>query len=128
MTKSWLRDPEKERYWRRLLSQWQRSGLSGRDFCAQESLSEASFYGWRREIAKRDREAKPVGRQRGRRITMSAKRALSSAFLPVQVIPNAEPSSSIEMVLPKGRLVRVGPGFDPATLRQVLGILENGSC
>ena len=28
------RDPSKEKRWRRLLKQWRRSGLTGRDFCA----------------------------------------------------------------------------------------------
>ena len=26
------RDPAKERYWRRMLGRWRRSGLTGRDF------------------------------------------------------------------------------------------------
>jgi len=50
------RDPAKERYWRRFLEQWRRSGLTGRDFCAQHHVSEHSFYGWKREIARRDHE------------------------------------------------------------------------
>ena len=42
------RDAAKERYWRGLLAQWRRSGLTGRAFCAQQALSEARFYGWKR--------------------------------------------------------------------------------
>ena len=37
------RDPTKEVYWRRMLRQWRRSELTGRDFCAQNTLSEPSF-------------------------------------------------------------------------------------
>jgi hypothetical protein len=50
------RDPAKERYWRRLLGQWRRSGQTGRDFCAEQQLSEPSFYAWKREIGRRDQE------------------------------------------------------------------------
>jgi hypothetical protein len=50
------RDPTKERRWRRLLQQWRRSGMTGRDFCAEHQLSEPSFYTWKREIARRDHE------------------------------------------------------------------------
>jgi hypothetical protein len=50
------RDPAKEKYWRRLLRMWRRSGLTGRDFCAEHKLSEPSFYAWKREIARRDHE------------------------------------------------------------------------
>ena len=45
---------EKEEFWRFVLSQWIESGLSVRDFCRQEGLSEPSFYAWRRKIADRD--------------------------------------------------------------------------
>jgi cell division septation protein DedD len=34
----------------------------------------------------------------------------------------------IEIVLPRGRRVRVGPGFDRAALEQVLEILQRQSC
>src|SRR5215472_2526676 len=56
------RDPAKERRWRRLLQQWQRSGMTGRDFCAKHSLSEPSFYAWKREIARRDDEVLERGK------------------------------------------------------------------
>jgi hypothetical protein len=36
------RDAGKERYWRQVVSQWQRSGLSIRAFCAARGLSEQS--------------------------------------------------------------------------------------
>ncbi len=50
------RDLSKEQYWRRVFRQWQRSGLTGRDFCAQHGLRESNFYAWRRELACRDQE------------------------------------------------------------------------
>lgn len=48
------RSLEKEAFWRLVLSEQQQSGLSIRAFCAEEGLSEPSFYAWRREIRKRD--------------------------------------------------------------------------
>lgn len=47
---------EKEEFWRFVLTQRIESGLSVRDFCRQEGLSEPSFYSWRRTIAGRDAE------------------------------------------------------------------------
>lgn len=47
---------EKEEFWRFVLSQQIESGLSVRNFCNQEGLSEPSFYAWRRKIAERDGE------------------------------------------------------------------------
>src|SRR6476660_8236912 len=53
------RNAVKEKRWRRLLQQWRRSGLTGRDFCAEHRLAEPSFYFWKREIARRDQERLP---------------------------------------------------------------------
>ena len=58
------RRTEKEEFWRFVLAQWVESGLSAREFCRQEGLSEPSFYAWRRKIADRDgvapKEAVPL--------------------------------------------------------------------
>ena len=51
------RDRAKERQWRRIMRHWRSSGLSVRDFCDWQALSEPNFYAWRRELAQRDREA-----------------------------------------------------------------------
>ena len=52
----WTRDPEKEKYWRRQISDWQESGLSVRAFCKEQGIVETSFYAWRRELIIRARE------------------------------------------------------------------------
>lgn len=105
------RDLELERRWRRRLSDWQQSGVTGREFCRQHVLSEASFYAWRREIARRDQQQH------------SAKRA-APAFVPVRVV-GGEP---VEVVVRSGQTVRVGAGFDAAHLRAVVAALEGSSC
>jgi len=48
------------------------------------------------------------------------------AFVPVQVVADATPTqaSALEVVLLGGRTVRIAPGFDAATLRRVLAVLE----
>ncbi|QDU62694.1 hypothetical protein Pan216_35630 [Planctomycetes bacterium Pan216] len=43
------RSPEKEAYWRKVVHRQEESGQSVRRFCREEGISEASFYGWRRE-------------------------------------------------------------------------------
>jgi hypothetical protein len=104
------RDLTLERLWRRRLSAWQRSGLTGREFCRRESLSEPSFYGWRRELARRDR------------VRAAAKRP--PAFVPVHVVA----TEALEVMVGSGQVVRVGPGFDAAHLRAVVAALEATSC
>jgi hypothetical protein len=102
------RDARKEQRWRRWIRQWQRSGLSVQAFCSQHDLIPSNFYFWRREIVQRD--------------------AAASTFVPVQVVGDDEPppasTSTLEIVLAGGRSLRVAPGFDPVTLRQLLAVLE----
>ena len=104
------RDERKERQWRHRIEQWKVSGLSVQAFCAQHGLSSASFYHWRCVLERRAAEA---------------------AFVPVQVVADAVPAqaSALEVVLADGRAVRVAPGFDAATLRRLLAVLQGeGAC
>ena len=96
------RDRGKERFWRRMLRRWRDSGRSVRDFCAEHGLSEPSFYGWRRTLDERDREA--------------------PAFVPVTVAC-APAAPALEVVVGSGRVIRVPAGFDAATLRDLLAVL-----
>jgi hypothetical protein len=113
------RDRGKERFWRQVVRRWQRSGLGVREYCSAESLSEASFYGWRRELARRDQEAA----------------ADAAAFVPIHVRPDVVPSASvadvapaappaIDVLLSNGRALRVPTGFDSTMLRQLLAVAE----
>ena len=103
------RDGAKERFWRRVVRQWQHSGLSVRAFCAEHGLAEPSFYHWRRTLAERVTPA--------------------PALVPVQVVaqePQPGPGGAVELVLDGGRVLRLGPGFDAATVQRLLALLEEG--
>jgi len=94
-----------------MVRQWGSSGLSVREFCTDHDISEQSFYAWRRTIAQAD--------------------AQSARFVPVQVVPDEEaagnaPGQGLELLLGGSRVLRVGPGFDEATLRRLLALLEEG--
>ena len=110
MAKGKARDGQKEQLWRRWFEDWRSSGLSVRAFCCRRDVSEASFYAWRRELHKRDADP--------------------AVFVPVQLIEPqaAAPSAGIDLLLPGQRTLRVAPGFDVATLRQLLAVLEGEPC
>jgi transposase-like protein len=104
------RDPRKEQYWRRLIQLWKNSGLTVRAFCERHHITQPSFYAWRRELQQRDAD---------------------TAFVPVQIETNDQLATvtsipTIEVVLASGQCVRVTPGFDSATLRQLLAVLQEG--
>jgi transposase-like protein len=117
------RDHGKERFWRRLFQLRRRSGSTIRAFCAEHGVSEASFFAWRRTIAERDRQ--PPTRPNDQRDAPHRQ----PAFVPLRIVPPPAiaPTSrpaAFEVVLPGDRVVRVPAGFDPASLRQLLAILE----
>ncbi len=48
------RDPAKEALWRKTLKRLSASGLSVREFCKRENVTESAFYAWRRTIGERN--------------------------------------------------------------------------
>jgi transposase len=104
------RDEQKERQWRQWITECRASGLSVRAFCGRRGLATPSFYHWRRVLQRRAAE--------------------KVAFVPVQVVAEVVPAlaTALEVVLTDGRMVRVAPGFDPATLRKLLAVLEGRPC
>ncbi len=118
-------NPAKEQFWRRVMSRFRGSGLTIRAFCDRERLSEPSFYAWRAELARRDRA------QRQRVDPVKPRAACRQPrFVPVRILDDEEPRTlgAIEILLRGGRIVRVTPGFDGATLAQAVAVLEASSC
>jgi hypothetical protein len=102
------RDCKKEGFWRRMLQRWRQSGLSVRDFCARHALAQPNFYAWRRTLVQRDAEVQ---------------------FVPVRLAAEATATTTnggaaLELLLDGRRLLRIGPGFDAATLKRLLALLE----
>ena len=118
------RDRGKEKFWRRMLRVWRRSGLSVRAFCAEHGITEASFYAWRRIVAERDQDSARVRAKAERDSVHRAVPASDDApvFVPLRVI-DASTQAAFEVVLERGRVVRVLRGFDADTLRQLLAVL-----
>jgi transposase-like protein len=106
MAQDKARDARKEQQWRLRVQQWRDSGLSVRAFCERHGLAEPTFYVWRRAL-------QPRGDAAG-------------AFLSVRVAEEGEPAGTgiVEVVLAGGRRLRVREGISPATLRQLLAVLE----
>jgi hypothetical protein len=107
------RSSSKERFWRRMVRRWRGSCLSVRAFCAEQGLSEPTFYVWRRRFVERA--------------------AATVQFVPVTVTPEQRPTmaaegsaGTLELVLESGRRLRIAPGFDAPTLTRLLTLLEEG--
>ena len=91
-------DPKKLAAWRTRLEQFSRSELSVAQFCARESVSEASFYHWRKKL----------GHNGGRPRRMERR----GVFQPVTVVPTATEAQAaqapvIRIHLPCGTRIEV---------------------
>lgn len=118
MSKGRGRDGAKEQFWRELVSGFDRERTTVRQWCAEHGVSQPSFYGWRRELKRRDRERAPRSRPKQ-----------PVQLLPVTIGPPARPVSE----LPKAGLVIRLPGgtrlyVTVEQLRAVLDVLEARSC
>jgi hypothetical protein len=116
----------REAYWRDVLGRQRDSGLSIRRFCREHQVSEASFHSWKRKIAAYDRNdaiSAEDGDQKQPANKQVAEKAENAAMLiPVRV--SAAGGSALEIVHPRGHVLRVPAIFDEGSLRQVLKVLD----
>jgi len=120
------RSEEKRTYWRGMLERRAASGLSVRQFCKEEQVSEASFHGWKRKLAHGDRPAKKSsekgGQERPQAKPVTKQADDAAVFIPVRVSPAT--NGPVEIVHPRGHVVRLPAVFDEISLRQVLNVLD----
>jgi len=91
--------------WAERIAAQQHSGLSVKQFCREQALTEYSFYTWRKRL----QESGPV---RFAVVERSARRQERTA------------EAALEVVLATGERLRIGPGVDITTLRTVLDVLK----
>jgi transposase len=121
------RSVEKERHWREVLGRFEGSGLTIRAFCRRSRIKEHQFHTWRRELRLRDAD-KPDSAG-ARRKPRGAPTIRPAAFAAVHIVESAQDKApAIEIIIGNGKRVAVRPGFEPATLTQVLRVVEGWSC
>jgi hypothetical protein len=92
-------------YWRELIAEQKRSGVTVQRFCEDRGLTEQSFYVWRKRL----------------------KKQAPMQFALVQTGPTGHSSTAdaaLEVVLRTGERLRIGAGVNVAALRLVLETLR----
>ncbi len=116
MSKDSHTETDQRQFWQMAIEAWQSSGLSVRQFCRQEGLSEPSFYTWRKQLTHAAAPELNPG--------MSYP---PSAFIQVS-LPEAS-TRGIEFVLSSGHTLKIPAGVDRQTLTAVFSALgEAGLC
>src|SRR4051794_7527435 len=91
--------------WADRIAAQQRAGISVKEFCKEQGLTEYSFYAWRKRL----QETGPVRFALVDRNPRRQERALEAP---------------LELVLTTGERLRIDTGVDAATLRTVLDLLR----
>jgi transposase-like protein len=109
-----MKSAAKEAGWRERLKKQAESGLSVRAFCRREGLSEPSFYSWRRELDKRDRQRTS---QADAAATRSAAGAAGLVAVDVVGVPG---EATLEIAVAGGVVIRLREEASAETLTRVL--------
>src|SRR3954451_23976524 len=91
--------------WAERIAAQQRAGISVKQFCKEQELTEYSFYAWRKRLQQ-------TGSVRFALVDRSPRRQERAV----------EPA--LELVLATGERLRISVGVDAATLRTVLDVLR----
>lgn len=94
--------PRRE-YWQEVITQQEQSGLGVHAFCRHRGVTEASFYGWRKQL------------RGGAPVEFALVEAKGTGLMP---------KPPVALVLATGERVEISAGADAATLRMVIGVLR----
>ena len=110
-------DLRKDRYWRSVLADFEKSGMSGQAYCRSRGISYSAFASRRRRLPARDAGA---ARSSARQVEFAPVTLKPSPVLDTPVA-GVEP---IEIVFPTGVTLRVPEGFSASSLADIVSILE----
>ena len=113
------RSRQREEFWRRIVTRQPGSGLSIRDWCVRHEVTEASFYAWRRTLARRGILRSATTKKRPARVVaveVASGSSGSTASAPLGLVIN-------------GFRIEIDSGFDEDALRRLVSVLrEPTSC
>jgi hypothetical protein len=102
-----IKDPgKKRRFWKAHIERWRHSGLMQIEYCQANGLVPHRFTYWKKRLSQPD---------------------TAVSFVPLQVtdnLPVPVKNTSFNLFTPNGFRIEVAAGFDPATLRQLIGVVK----
>jgi len=110
MSKAKKADTDQRQFWQMVLETFKSSGLSVRQFCKQEGLSEPSFYSWRKRLSPPQEPDPGKGQMQ------------PDQFIQISM-PAAKPEP-LELILASGHKLHIPSDVDPAFLTGVLSAMK----
>jgi hypothetical protein len=122
-----------EQRWRARMEAWRSSGQSQSEFCRSHGIAIGSFSHWKGELARREQRRAAVAAA-GSSTQGGAEAGESLGWrevgwpAPGAPIGLSSRSCDLELLLPRGWSIRLGPQFEAEALRRLLGVLEGLPC
>jgi hypothetical protein len=108
--------------WRGIVRRQPESGLSIRDFCAAEGISEPSFYAWRKKLRQGPDDGAETRRSsRHEQVSGDAPFDNAPLFVPLKLVDAA---AMLEIVHPLGYRIQVTGDVNRVALRHVIETLD----
>jgi hypothetical protein len=104
---------ERASHWSGLVKSWEGSGLSQAEFCRRQGINGGTFAWWKRQL---QRASGQGPRRRGRPGKVAGR------FVEVRL---TGAPSTYEVVLARGRSIRVPVSFDPQILSRLITVVES---
>jgi len=128
---------KREQLWRERIEAWRSSGQRQSEFCRVHGFPVSSFSYWKIELVRREqlhaRASAPA--QLSRAVEAEAPGGQDLGWQQVPWPATPAPGSAVgpaeeglEVVLPSGWSIRLGPRFAAESLRRLLGVLEVVAC
>lgn len=148
MPRPGMYDLEKDRYWRKMIADWQDSGLSKADFCRSHGIKRENLSNWLKRLKIRDaqsarprstpRPARKRGSSRPSSRSGNSSKSLNASdpadFVRVHfekkvdsVCPATEIPAAIEVLCPSGVLIKIPATLETQQLLSVLTALAESS-
>jgi transposase-like protein len=124
------RDASREAFWRRIMAEFRKSGLTVREFCRRRKLHESAFYFWRRTLQERDgavagrpEERCDAARHSTQQCRPNRRGIQPPAFVPL-VVESTSSAAGITLELRGGRALRLSESFPVERLAGLIRALE----
>jgi hypothetical protein len=119
-------------YWRDRSEDWESSGQTQADFCAERGLSLPAFRWWRWKLKQEGSgSTSSLVREEGngmRLVPVRVVDAKAQSPTPVSSSVSGPPASAFEVLLESGTCIRVPGDFDAEALSRLLRTLEAVGC
>lgn len=106
-------------HWRLLIEEQRSGSQTIAAFCREKGVSPPSFYSWRRKL-----EGESPSKSQGQASATPSPE--QPAFIPLRLPAVLQVDEAIEIVHPRGYVVRLSGSVDRQSLSQIIEVLDQG--